>query len=148
MRRSAAVLALILAALGAGACRRGVHQPPAEPLEKAFRSPDRSAIEDRGRRLFLERCATCHGERGHADGQNAFNLDPPPPDFAQSLGARPEAERRLIIEKGSAAAGRSALCPPFGRVLDSEAVDALLAYLRVLEHSKDPVRRSRLSGGR
>lgn len=133
--RLLAASAVLLAV--AGGCSRASRPAPAKPLETAFRASGTSALEDRGRRLFAERCATCHGETGRGDGQNAFGLDPMPPDFRASLVALPEAERRLIIEKGSAAAGRSALCPPRGRVLDPDDVGALLAHLRVLERAPE-----------
>ncbi len=134
--RGAAVAVLLTGALtlAAGvACRRAA-RPASEPLATAFHIEALSPRQARGERLFRERCAVCHGERGQADGVNSFSLDPQPPDFSQSLAACPESARRLIIEQGSAAAGRSPLCPPAGRTLTADEVDALLAYLRVLEH--------------
>jgi mono/diheme cytochrome c family protein len=129
------IAGVVAAVAAAGACGRDRRPGPAKPLETAFRATGTSALEERGRRLFGERCATCHGQDGRGDGQNAYSLDPPPPDFSASLGALPESGRRLIIEKGSAAAGRSALCPPWGRVLEPDEVGALLAHLRVLERT-------------
>ncbi len=95
----------------------------------AFRDGALTARESRGRLLFSERCATCHGASGRGDGQNAFNLQPPPPDFASSLGELPVADRRRVIALGTAALGRSALCPPRGSAVDGDDVDALLAWL-------------------
>jgi mono/diheme cytochrome c family protein len=119
--------------VGTGAACRRQATPVTEPLAAAFHAETLSPRQARGERLFRERCAVCHGERGQADSSNSYNLTPQPPDFSQSLAARPESERRLIIEQGSAAAGRSPLCPPAGRTLTRNEIDALLAYLRVLE---------------
>jgi mono/diheme cytochrome c family protein len=129
---SAALLGALVMATG---CRRDV-SPPGEPFAEAFRPADVSAAEDRGRRLFVERCSTCHGAEGHGDGQNAYNLDPPPSDMSVSLGALSDGQTRRIIEEGSAAIGRSPLCPPHGRVLVSDEIDDLLAYLRRIENTK------------
>ncbi len=47
-------------------------------LEQApTRRPDRA----RGKALFLEHCATCHGETGRGDTQRAASLTPRPADF-------------------------------------------------------------------
>jgi mono/diheme cytochrome c family protein len=148
MRRWPGALVLISIAVAAAGCQRAGPSRSQEPLATAFRPPGTSAIEEQGRRLFLERCATCHGESGHGDGQNAFNLDPPPPDFGESLKTRPSTVRRLIIEQGSAAAGRSALCPPRARTLRPEEIDALIAHLRILERQGLPGRTRRGAGSR
>ena len=66
-----------------------------------------SRTETEGKRLFAHYCATCHGERGQGDGQNAYNLDPKPPEFQQSLSTHAPSYWRQIIEGGSAAVGRS-----------------------------------------
>jgi len=85
-----------------------------------------------GKRLFVHYCATCHGDAGQGDGQNAYNLDPPPPDFHESLKVHQPSYWRQIIEGGSVAVGRSPQCPPWGRTLASSDLDALVAYLEVL----------------
>jgi mono/diheme cytochrome c family protein len=123
-----ASLAMGLAVLVA--CRAPAPQGK-DAVQQAFRDDGLSAAEARGHRVFLQRCATCHGPRGRGDGQNAYNLQPPPPDFQESLAKLPVADRRKVIEGGSAALGRSPLCPPWGRSLGPDDVDALLAWLAV-----------------
>ncbi|MGE5127267.1 MAG: c-type cytochrome [Betaproteobacteria bacterium] len=127
----AAAGALATTLLLAAACSRGPSRPPNDAVQEAFREDALSPTEARGHRLFRERCATCHGQEGHGDGQNAYNLDPAPPDFATSLARLPVAARRKVIEGGTAAIGRSPLCPPRSRALDSDEVDALVAWLAV-----------------
>ncbi len=112
-------------------CSRGPLTPPRDALQLAFRDDGLSAAEARGHRVFQQRCATCHGAEGRGDGQNAYNLDPSPPDFQTSLAKLPVADRRKLIEGGSAALGRSPLCPPSGRSLTPDDVDALVAWLEV-----------------
>jgi mono/diheme cytochrome c family protein len=106
--------------------------PPAEDaLQEAFKDDALTARQARGHRVFRQRCATCHGPEGRGDGQNAYNLQPPPPDFRESLAKLSPADRRKVVEAGTAALGRSPLCPPWGRSLDPDDVDAVLAWLDV-----------------
>ena len=109
----------------------GCHKAPPgkDALQAAFRDDALSAPQALGHRIFLQRCATCHGPQGRGDGQNAYNLQPSPPDFQESLARVPVDERRRIIEGGTASVGRSPLCPPWGRSLGPDDVDAVLAWL-------------------
>jgi len=129
------VLWVTLAAAGFG-CGRAGEAPPADPLMDVFHQQAQeeglTRTQTDGKRLFAHYCATCHGETGSGDGQNGFNLDPPPPDFHSSLAQHPASYRRQIIEGGTAAVGRSPLCPPWGRNLSTSEIDALLAYLEML----------------
>ncbi len=102
-------------------------------VQAAFREDALTARQSQGKRVFGQRCATCHGLAGRGDGQNAYNLQPPPPDFQESLAQLSVDDRRGVIEGGTAALGRSALCPPWGRSLDGDEVEALLAYMEVME---------------
>jgi mono/diheme cytochrome c family protein len=102
-------------------------------VQEAFRVDELSAREAHGQRVFAQRCATCHGPTGRGDGQNAYNLQPPPPDFQDSLAGLSVEQRRAVIEGGTVALGRSSLCPPWGRSLGEEEVVALLAYMEVME---------------
>jgi mono/diheme cytochrome c family protein len=122
----------LLFALLASGCRTDPEPPQVDAVQQAFREDALSARQAHGRRVFLERCATCHGPEGRGDGQNAPNLQPPPPDFSESLAALSQEDRRKVIEGGTAALGRSPLCPPWGRSLRSEEVEALLAYMEVM----------------
>lgn len=128
--RGVAVAGLLLA-LAVG-CRPAPKDPPVNAVQDAFREGELSTREAEGRRVFVQRCATCHGPEGRGDGQNAFNLHPPPPDFQESLPEMSPDDRRRVIEGGTVALGRSALCPPWGRTLGESEITALLAYLKVL----------------
>ena len=131
-----ALIVLTLTVVAGSACRQTSSEPQADPLMEAFRHQAQeeglTQSETNGKRLFGHYCATCHGETGGGDGQNASNLDPAPTDFHDSLKAHPPSYSRQIVEGGTVAVGRSPLCPPWGRSLAREDVDALMAYLQVL----------------
>jgi mono/diheme cytochrome c family protein len=121
------VVSALLLAVG---CRTP-SKPPRDALQEAFKDGALTAQQARGHRVFLQRCATCHGPQGRGDGQNAYSLRPPPPDFQESLAKLSLADRRRIVESGTAALGRSPLCPPWGRTLGPDDVGAVLAWLDV-----------------
>ena len=125
-------LTVVAFALATG-CGPMPQDPPVNAVQEAFREDELTARQSHGKRVFGQRCATCHGPTGRGDGQNAYNLQPPPPDFQESLPRLSAEERRAVIEGGTASLGRSALCPPWGRTLDGDEVAALLAYMKVME---------------
>ena len=135
----AAGAVVVSAALAAG-CRGTAPPPPADALLDAIRADERvgnlSYSEGQGKRLFVQYCATCHGDEGRGDGQNASNLNPPPPDITTSKNARDAAYLRRVITQGSAATGRSPLSPPWGRSLSAQQIDYLVAYCGALAHTK------------
>jgi mono/diheme cytochrome c family protein len=100
------------------------------------RAGDLSYAESQGKILFAHYCATCHGDEGKGDGQNASNLNPPPPDMSVSKNTRDLALLRKVIAEGSAAIGRSPQSPPWGRSLSRQQIDYLVAYCQSLDRKK------------
>jgi mono/diheme cytochrome c family protein len=131
-RRRAVLIVIVLALTG---CRRAA-PPPSDPMLDAIRAEERvgglSYGEGQGKHLFAQYCATCHGDEGKGDGQNASNLNPPPPDLTSSKNSRDAAYVRRVISQGSAAIGRSPLSPPWGRSLSTQQIDYLVAYCQAL----------------
>jgi mono/diheme cytochrome c family protein len=122
----------MLALAGSIGCGAGPRTAPGDPLLDAIRAEEREGnltyVESQGRHLFLHYCATCHGDDGHGDGQNASNLTPPPPDLTSSANTRGAVLLRKVILEGSASVGRSPLSPPWGRTLSGQEIDYLVAY--------------------
>lgn len=54
--------------------------PPVDPKTVMTATPQ---MLERGRVLFAENCAACHGEAGRGDGPAAQGLTPPPRDFTK-----------------------------------------------------------------
>ena len=121
-------------------CRRTSPQPPGDPMLEAIRAEEREAgfsyAEGQGRQLFRQYCATCHGDEGRGDGQNASMLTPTPPDLTGLKRLQDLDYLRRVIAQGSAAVGRSALSPPWGRSLRSQEIEYLVAYCHALSMKK------------
>ena len=138
--RICSLAGVLSACLLISGCGRTKQTPLKDPLMDVFRRQEReeglSRQQTVGKQLFGHYCVTCHGEQGEGDGQNAYNLDPAPPNFKESLELHPPSYWSEIIKGGTAAVGRSPLCPPWGHALNSQQIDAIVSYMKVL--SKPP----------
>ncbi len=133
-------LALTVVILVAAGCHRRAAAPPADPVLAALRAEEQAAgltyAQGQGQHLFGQYCATCHGDGGRGDGQNASNLNPPVPDLTASKNMADAAYVRRVIAEGSAAVGRSPLSPPWGRSLSAQEIEYLVLYCRSLAARK------------
>lgn len=78
--------------------------------------------------IYGHYCAHCHGDEAKGDGRLwSSELSPTPTD----LTALEASERDLaaMIRDGSAALGKSNLCPPWGRTLSPPDIERLAQYL-------------------
>jgi high-affinity iron transporter len=100
----------------------GAYRRLAVPRE-TLRSP---AARERGRALFLEHCALCHGERADGRGVRREGLASPPRDFTDPAWRRRTSPRRVFftIREGS-----TGTAMPAWRVLDDARTWDLTAYL-------------------
>jgi mono/diheme cytochrome c family protein len=108
-----------LVCLALSACDAAGPEPAAAP------SLDAEALA-RGRALFLDRCAICHGERGDGRGPRHASLARRPANFRSPLwraSADPERVRRAIR---NGVPGTD--MPPWIR-LGEQAVEDLTAYV-------------------
>lgn len=56
--------------------------PEAPPTSKPVNTPE---MREAGKKIYLQRCLPCHGEKGASDGAAAVYLDPRPRDFTLGL---------------------------------------------------------------
>ncbi len=133
-------LAAVLVVLALPGCHRQATAPPADLSLDALRAEDQAAgltyAQGQGKHLFDQYCATCHGDEGKGDGQNASNLNPQVPDLTTSKSMADPAYVRRVIAEGSAAVGRSPLSPPWGRSLSPQEVEYLVLYCQKLASKK------------
>lgn len=126
-------LTLSALALHAGSCSRPRDDAaPRDPAVAAI-AEERAGLGEpgyRGKILYEDYCAVCHGLTGEGDGFNADNLAPRPPVLRGAVTTWGEASVARVIREGSAAIGKSPLCPPFGRSLDDADRTLIVDFLR------------------
>ena len=86
----------------------------------------------KGKALFGQVCATCHGAMGKGDGAAAAALTPKPRDLSDKayMSKLKDADIAKILKGGGAAVGKSPLMPPYA---GSDAdIQNLIAYIRTL----------------
>lgn len=86
--------------------------------------------------MYAARCAFCHGPDGKGDGPTGASLRPPPTNFSN-----PEFWKTATTESVSQAivAGKpQTAMMPFGSMLSTGEVDALVAYLKTFAPSSAP----------
>jgi mono/diheme cytochrome c family protein len=86
-----------------------------------------ASAETTGKRLYLERCAPCHGDGGAGDGPAAAAIDPKPQNFRDAAfwKGRTTAQLRQAVRAGKP----GTLMAPFEGVLSDEEIDAVVGYL-------------------
>jgi cytochrome c oxidase cbb3-type subunit 3 len=91
-----------------------------------------------GRQVYMARCVSCHGERGHGDGPIASDLKGPPvgdlTDGRWKHGERPE-EIRAVVERG---VKDTAMSGWKGMISDRQ-LGAVVAYVEYLAGRRRPV---------
>jgi len=79
--------------------------------------------------VYSQRCAACHGDKGHGDGPAGKFLTPKPSDFAVSLKGKSDDWIAKSIKDGGQAVGESPVMPPFTDLSDDQ-VKALVDYVK------------------
>lgn len=107
--------------------------PQAPPALDAGREEDGAA-------LYARHCAACHGAEGRGDGWNAPNLPVAPTAHADPalMGARPDDSLFDAIHSGAYVLDGSARMPPFGEMLTTAQIRALVAHIRALCDCAEP----------
>lgn len=89
-----------------------------------------------GERLYKSGCITCHGANGTGAPQALTEFKRPDtfPDFTRCDQTTPEPNStwRDVIVNGGPSRGFSQIMPSFGKLLTSDEIDDLMAYLRTL----------------
>lgn len=87
------------------------------------------AVPEKGREVFEQRCAVCHGPQGRGDGPEAPFLSPRPASLISAgTSVKSDAELLTIIANGKS---RTAM-PAWKDVLSEEQRKDVLAYIRTL----------------
>ena len=100
--------------------------PPPPPL---------SAELERGREVFVENCAMCHGESGNGDGDFGQGIKAKAGVSPANLADRVNLDRlgaagvRRVIEKGGAHTGKSNMMPAWAELLTKQQIDDVANYV-------------------
>ena len=88
--------------------------------------------------VYRHYCAHCHGQEGKGNGRLwVTGLTPPPSDLTATR--MDTATLSRFVAEGSAAFGRSNLCPPWGRTIPATERERLALYVVALgEHAAPP----------
>ncbi|MBK9265115.1 MAG: c-type cytochrome [Polyangiaceae bacterium] len=91
------------------------------------------AAQAEAAKIFMERCATCHGNNGTGDGAGAAALNPKPRNFQDPAWQASVTDEHIenIIKVGGTGVGKSAAMPPNPDLAGKDAVvKALRAKVR------------------
>jgi len=99
-------------------------------------SPAQAADVEKGKALFAQRCAMCHGEKGAGDGPVAATMPEgqKPRNLAAGVNkfATDDAKLTELLQKGGAAVGLSVLMPAQSDLKPAELAD-LVAFVNSLK---------------
>ena len=90
-------------------------------------APDPQGDTVAGRALFMQRCATCHGDKADGQSKLAQLLNPKPANLLVSQ--LDSAARNRIVRNGGAAVGRSPVMPNWGAELSEAELRNVIAYV-------------------
>ena len=135
---------VLLAIAGFSGCGKNAETAPANPLLAAYDSEpdwtDSTKIiplgyqQAQGKRIFYQHCVWCHADATPAGPSNRSNLTPNPPllNDGATLNAESDEYMQNIITLGGSAMGKSAMMPPYGRMLTAEEVRSVIAFTRAI----------------
>lgn len=107
-------------------------------LKDKVKSREPSSLE--GKRIFLGRCAICHGRGADGQGRLAGRVIKNPPPANLKLSVADEASIKEIVELGGAGVARSPQMPPWKEELLLTEIDSVVMYLMSLRAGKEVVK--------
>jgi mono/diheme cytochrome c family protein len=137
-----ALLCMTLA--GVFGCRKHAETAKADPLLAAYDTePDWSDTQrviplsyqqTQGKRIFYQQCVWCHADATPAGPSNRSNLTPVPPllNDGATLNAESDEYMQNLVTLGGVAMGKSAMMPPYGRMLSAEEIRSIIAFTRAI----------------
>jgi mono/diheme cytochrome c family protein len=135
---------LSMTLVGAAGCRKRGEVGKADPLLAAYSVEadwtdaqhviPLSYQQAQGKRIFYQHCVWCHADATPAGPSNRSNLVPVPPLLNDGATLNPESDEYIqnIITLGGSAMGKSAMMPPYGRMLSVEEIRSVIAFTRAI----------------
>jgi mono/diheme cytochrome c family protein len=135
---------LVIVCLFLTGCGRNTSVVKSDPLAKAYDSeadwndPQRiiplSYEQAQGKRIFYQQCVWCHADATPAGPSNRSNVTPSPPLMNDGSILNTESDENIqnTIALGGSAVGKSAMMPPYGKVLSKDEIRSVIAYIRAI----------------
>ncbi len=135
---------LLITIAGISGCRKHSETTPRDPLLAAYDTEvdwtDAQKIipltyqQAQGKRVFYQQCVWCHADATPAGPSNRSNLTPVPPllNEGATLNAESDEFMQNIITLGGSALGKSAMMPPYGKMLSAEEIRSVIAFTRAM----------------
>lgn len=111
----------------------GTREPEMSSFLREGGAPVREGDARRGRRVYENRCANCHGPRGEGNGPLADDLVVKPRDLTRKAYMRKLSRAHLyrVVHDGGESVGLSSAMPAWGDKLSEEELADVLAYVRI-----------------
>ncbi len=108
----------------------GEHSVPEEALALENPIPATEESIEKGRQLYLQNCAVCHGEQGYGDGPSAAALDPKPANLHEDhVQGVPDGMLFWVISHGVP----ETAMPPWDKALSEEERWHIVNFLRTFK---------------
>jgi mono/diheme cytochrome c family protein len=135
---------LVMTLAGISGCSKNAETTKADPLLAAYDTEadwtDAQHIiplsyqQSQGKRIFYQHCVWCHADATPAGPSNRSNLTPVPPLLNEGATLNVESDEFVqnIIALGGSAMGKSAMMPPYGRMLSVDEIRSVIAFTRAI----------------
>ena len=135
---------IVMTVAAASGCRKHAESVKVDPLLSAYDTePDWTDAQKvipltyqqaQGKRIFYHQCVWCHADSTPAGPSNRSNLTPIPPllNDGATLNAESDEFMQNIITLGGSALGKSAMMPPYGKMLSTEEIRSVIAFTRAV----------------
>lgn len=80
----------------------------------------------KGKKIYVDKCLKCHGEKGKGDGPKAEDLEKKPADYTDKakMAKFTDADLKKAVKEGKKP------MPAFGKKLTEEQIDDAIGYVR------------------
>ena len=126
MKHRAQIAWLVMAFIAYPACGTRCGEGPEAAVAVPWNRIQSADAQKRGRALYLQNCALCHGVAADGRGVRSMGLEQKPADFAQGVWSRPDAPARAYRAIREGVAGTA--MPSWSALSEDETWD-LVAYL-------------------
>jgi mono/diheme cytochrome c family protein len=143
MKRAASlwIFTVLLGLVGCGKKQAAIKPSPllnAYDSEPDWNDPQKLIPLDfqqaQGKRVFYQQCVWCHADLTPSGPSNRYNVTPTPPLMNDGNVLNGESDDYLqnIITLGGSAMGKSAMMPPYSKMLTQDEIRAVIAFARAI----------------